>query len=68
MEIEIPIEFSLLLTGSNGMASGNTPKEAILQALCEIFERYAISEIYWNEYTPPTIPFSFSQKQKLVKL
>lgn len=57
--IEIPIEFSLLLTGSNGMASGNTPKEAILQALCEIFERYVISEIYWNEYTPPTIPLSF---------
>lgn len=57
-EIELPIEFLLLLTGSNGMASGNTPKEAILQALCEIFERYVISEIYWKELTPPTIPLS----------
>lgn len=53
-----PIEILLLLTGSNGMASGNTPKEAILQSICEIFERYVISEIYWRELTPPTIPFS----------
>lgn len=67
VEIEIPIEFSLLLTGSNGMASGNTPKEAILQALCEIFECYAISEIYWNEYTPPTIPFSFFSETEIGK-
>lgn len=66
-EIEIPIEFSLLLTGSNGMASGNSPKEAILQALCEIFERYVISEIYWNEYTPPTIPFSFFAETEIGK-
>lgn len=56
--VELPIEFLLLLTGSNGMASGNSPKEAMLQAICEIFERYVISEIYWNELTPPTIPFS----------
>lgn len=66
--IEIPIEFSLLLTGSNGMASGNTPKEAILQALCEIFERYVISEIYWNEYTPPTIPLSFFAETEIGKI
>lgn len=56
--IELPIEFMLLLTGSNGMASGNSPKEAMLQAICEIFERYVVSEIYWNELTPPTIPLS----------
>lgn len=56
IEIQLPIEFLLLMTGSNGMASGNSYKEAILQAICEIFERYAISEIYWKNLTPPTIP------------
>ena len=50
------------------MASGNTPKEAILQALCEIFERYVISEIYWNEYTPPTIPLSFFAETEIGKI
>ena len=53
-----PIEILLLLTGSNGMASGNTPKEAILQSICEIFERFVISELYWKGVTPPTIPLS----------
>lgn len=56
--LNLPINLLLLLTGSNGMASGNSPKEAMLQAICEIFERYVISEIYWNELTPPTIPLS----------
>ena len=55
-EVFLPIEFLLLMTGSNGMAAGNSSKEAILQALCEIFERYAISEIYWKQLTPPSIP------------
>ncbi|MCR4774715.1 MAG: YcaO-like family protein [Prevotella sp.] len=54
----LPVELLLLLTGSNGMASGNSPKEAMLQAFCEIFERYVISEIYWKEITPPTIDLS----------
>lgn len=53
-----PIEILQLLTGSNGMASGNTPKEAILQSICEIFERFVISELYWKELTPPTISLS----------
>lgn len=54
-EIFLPIQYLLLTTGSNGMASGNSYKEAILQAICEIFERYAIGQIYWHELTPPTI-------------
>lgn len=37
------------------MAAGNTCKEAILQGLCEIFERYAVFEIYLSKMAPPTI-------------
>jgi len=53
-----PINFVLRVTGSNGMASGNTPKEAVLQAICEVFERYAIRELYYRKITPPEIPLS----------
>lgn len=54
-----PIEFLLTMTGSNGMAAGNSSKEAILQGICEIFERYVIEQIYWKQITPPTIPLEF---------
>lgn len=57
--IYAPIGLFLTTTGSNGMASGNTAIEAILQGLCEIFERYAISSIHNESLTPPTIPFDF---------
>ena len=53
-----PINFVLRVTGSNGMASGNTPKEAVLQAICEVFERYVIRELYYKNITPPEIPLS----------
>ena len=47
------------------MASGNTPEEAILQSLCEIFERYAISEMYNKGLTPPTIPFEYFEGKSI---
>lgn len=31
--------------GSNGMAAGNSPEEAILQGISEIFERYVIEQL-----------------------
>ena len=67
VEIEIPIEFSLLLTGSNGMASETLLKKLYCKHYVRFFERYAISEIYWNEYTPPTIPFSFFSETEIGK-
>lgn len=41
---------------SNGMASGNTIDEAIVQSLSEILERYAIREICINNAKASTIP------------
>ena len=57
--IFVPIELCLTATGSNGMASGNIQSEALLQGLCEIFERYAVTQIYTNGIVPPTIPHSY---------
>lgn len=38
------------------MCAENTPVEAILQGIGEIFERYCCREIYMKRLTPPTIP------------
>lgn len=46
----------LNITGSNGMCAGNTPQEAIVQGICEIFERYSVRYIYENKISVPTIP------------
>lgn len=53
--VYFPIRLLFSLTGSTGMAAGNSMYEAIYQALCEIFERYAAAYIYYNQLTPPTI-------------
>ena len=55
---EKEVEYLPLLfkTGSNGMCAGNTKREAIIQGLCEILERYAIKKIFQDEPILPTIP------------
>jgi ribosomal protein S12 methylthiotransferase accessory factor len=62
-EVYLPIDVVLSATGSNGMAAGNTNIEAILQAFCEIFERYAVAKIHNGELTPPTIPFEYFKEK-----
>ncbi|MEG6520678.1 YcaO-like family protein [Desulfotomaculum sp. 1211_IL3151] len=42
--------------GSNGMCAGNTPEEALVQGLSEIFERYVNKKLITERITPPTIP------------
>lgn len=55
-EVFIPIDLILHAIGSNGMTAGNSENEALLHGFCEIFERYALKNIYYGELTPPTIP------------
>ncbi|MBE9503897.1 MAG: YcaO-like family protein [Proteobacteria bacterium] len=51
-----PLNILSNLYVSNGLASGNTPQEAQVQALSEIFERYAKLEIIRNGYALPKYP------------
>lgn len=44
------------ICGSNGMAAGNTLKEALVQGLSEIFERYAEAQVLRGEAVPPRVP------------
>lgn len=52
----IPLNILSNLYVSNGLATGNTPEEAKVQALSEIFERYAKIAIIKNGYALPKFP------------
>lgn len=52
----LPILLIKRFTTSNGMSAGNTPKEAIIQGISEIMERFVIKKIYFNKIVPPDIP------------
>ena len=52
----IPLNILSNLYVSNGLATGNTPLEAKVQALSEIFERYAKIEIIKKGYSLPSFP------------
>jgi ribosomal protein S12 methylthiotransferase accessory factor len=55
-KIYVPINILSNLYVSNGLATGNSAKEAQVQALSEIFERHAKIEIIKNGYALPKIP------------
>lgn len=52
----LPLDLVQLLCGTTGLCAGNTPEEAMLQGLMEVFERYAVKKLYQYELTPPEIP------------
>ena len=62
----IPFQLLRLSAGSTGLCAGNTPEEAILQGINEIFERFVLQQIYIQELVPPTIPESFFQNNEII--
>lgn len=44
--VSLPGRMIDFLSGTNGIAAGNSPAEALVQGVCEIFERYVLSRIY----------------------
>lgn len=55
-KVYIPLNILSNLYVSNGLATGNTPLEAQVQALSEICERHAKLEIIKNGYALPSYP------------
>ncbi len=53
-EVKVPVNFVAYIHGSNGMAAGNTLEEALIQACCEIFERFAQIRVVKSEMVVPT--------------
>lgn len=64
----LPDRFIRANCGSNGLCAGNTPEEAILQGICEIFERYAIRQIYYKDISVPNIPLSAVQHMDIASM
>jgi len=60
--VYIPIIVADTLFYTNGMSAGNTYQEALVQALCEIFERHSMKRIIKEKITPPTIPYCYLKK------
>lgn len=54
--------------GSTGMCAGNTPAEALCQGLCEVFERFAVREVFLKELELPTIPLEMLKETKVAAM
>nr|MBC8360531.1 YcaO-like family protein [Candidatus Desulfatibia profunda] len=53
--VKVPVNFVTYIHASNGLAAGNTIEEAMIQASCEIFERYVQIRIIKPEKIVPSI-------------
>ena len=62
----LPFQLIRLSSSSTGMCAGNTPEEAILQGINEIFERYVLQRIYIDKITPPQIPATLFSNSKIL--
>ncbi|MDH6305894.1 ribosomal protein S12 methylthiotransferase accessory factor [Parabacteroides sp. PF5-5] len=62
----LPFQLIRLSSSSTGMCAGNTPEEAILQGINEIFERYVLQRIYIDKITPPQIPATHYSNSKIL--
>ena len=63
----LPYKLIWNMCGTNGMCAGNTPEEAIIQGLSEVFERYVVRSLYFDRITPPTIPHSYIEDPEITK-
>lgn len=52
----IPVKMINKMYMSNGMCAGNTQEEALIQGICEVFERFINRNMVLNRITPPSIP------------
>lgn len=57
--VYLPRNYLLNIYCSNGMASGNSLTEAAVQAMGEIFERFSLRKIFFDNRTPPDIPTEY---------
>lgn len=56
--IDLPSRLINLLTHSNGLCAGNSKYEALVQGICEIFERFCYKEILFEEIDLPIIEYN----------
>lgn len=65
----VPFLMLMLLQETNGMSAGNTPEEALVQGLSEVFERYSKKKIMLGDISLPDIPEEeWGKYDRIVKL
>ena len=52
----LPFRAFQVIVGSNGMCSGNTPAEALIHGICEVFERHVLKQLFLSPCSPPDVP------------
>lgn len=66
--VYLPLDLITSYCFSNGLCAGNTPEEAIVHGICEIFEGYAVRQVYDNGLRLPTIPLDRIMQSKVAPL
>jgi len=66
--VKVPLEFIWAISRSNGLASGNTLEEAIVQATNEIFERHVCIKTLRERRVLPTIDLDSIENKRLRKI
>ncbi|WP_164509039.1 YcaO-like family protein [Clostridium rectalis] len=61
----VPLSISDFYYSTNGMCAGNTTEEALVEGLCEIFERYVKFKILDDFIVPPNIPIEYIKEFKI---
>ena len=67
-EIKVPLEFIWGISRTNGLASGNTLEEAVVQASNEIFERYVCIKVIQDKKILPTIAIESIENNRIRKI
>lgn len=63
---QVPYSLIRWVNGSNGMSSGNILEESLIQGFCEIFERFALQQMYLRSIVPPNVPISTFQGMEIL--
>lgn len=61
-DVYIPYTIQNMFYGSNGMCAGNTPEEALVQGLSEVFERKVQRHLIMDRLSLPDVPESYIAK------
>ena len=61
-DVYIPYTIQNMFYGSNGMCAGNTPEEALVQGLSEVFERKVQRHLIMDQLSLPDVPESYIAK------
>lgn len=65
---KIPLRLLTTISGSNGLAAGNTLEEATVHGICEVFERYALASVVRGRIAVPTVDIRSIRDGTLLEL